>query len=263
MVKIERLYQRKKQKFAVYTKEEADADHSLGYCHWKEAGVGDMAITDDDYVMECLTRQDYTDKNGNVKTYVKLSGGVGWTNNASKINFKLNHAHNTYTKVNPAKDWEDYEVSSTRGKNTINTYATMMLNGKVDYHQLGKIYRPNDKIPEATVRRFLKNKRVKMEVEKKVKQILTDKSITKEFAIDNLLRALEMAEHKGDIGNYLKANDQVMDLLEMKPNKAILTDTVEMIDTKQILDQITAEEKRTEKRTLKAQRKVEKDEPRE
>jgi len=259
MVEIERLYQRKKQKFAVYTKKEADADHSLGYCYWKDANVGDMAITDDDYVMECLTRKDYTDKNGNVKTYVKLSGGVGWTNNASKINFKVNHSYNTYTKVNPAKDWVEYEVDSTRGKNTISTYATMMLNGKVDFNQLGKIYRPNDTIPEATVRRFLKNKRVKMEVEKKVKQILTDKSITKEFAIDNLIRALEMAEHKGDIGNYLKANDQVMDLLEMKPNKAIQTDTVEMIDTKKILDQITAEEKRT----LKAQRKVEKDEPRE
>lgn len=256
MIEIERIYQRKKQKFQIYTREEADYEPRF-YLYWKEADEGDYAVTDDDFVMKCLSRKEYTDKNGNVKTFIKLSGGVGWNNPASKINFELNHAYKTYTKTNPAKSWEDVEIKSTRGQNTINTYATMMLNGGVDFGKLGKVYRPDDKIPEATVRRFLKNKKVKMEVEKKVKEILTEKSISKEFAIDNLIRALEMAEHKGDVGNFLKANDQVMDLLEMKPNKAITTDTVELIDTKKILDQITQEEEKK----LVMQRKEEKDEP--
>ncbi len=258
MIEIERIYQRKKQKFQIYTKKEAE-DKPMFFLYWKDADKGDYALTDDDYVMECLSRKEYTDKNGNVKTFIKLSGGVGWDTMSAKIHFKLNHSYNTYTKTNPAKTWEDIEVRSTRGKNTITTYANMMLNGGVDFEKLGKIYRPDDKIPEATVRRFLKNKRVKMEVEKKVKEILLEKSISKEFAIDNLIRALEMAEHKGDVGNFLKANDQVMDLLEMKPNKAITTDTVELIDTKKILDQITQEEEKK----LIMQRKEEKDEPRE
>ena len=59
-------------------------------------------------------------------------------------------------------------------------------------------------------------------------------------------------------GNFLKANDMVMDLLEMKPNKLITTDSVELIDTTKILDTITAEEKK-----MKLQRKEERDEPRE
>ena len=257
MVVIERLYQRKKQKFTVYTKAEADSDHSMGYCDWRDATKGDYALTDDDYVMECLSRSDYTDKNGNIKTFVKLSGGVGWCSPSAKINFKLNHSYKTYSKANPAKTWDEYEVKSTRGTNTINTYATMMLNGAVDFTTLGNVYRPDSKIPEATVRRFLKNKRVKMEVEKKVKEILSDKAINKEFAVDNIVKALDMAEHKGDVGNFLKANDHIMDLLEMKPNKLITTDTVEMIDTKKILDQITQEEEKK----LVLQRKEEKDEP--
>ena len=97
-----------------------------------------------------------------------------------------------------------------------------------------------------------------MAIEKKVKEILSEKSINKEFAIDNLLVALDMAQHKGDVGNFLKANDMVMDLLEMKPNKLITTDSVELIDTTKILDTITAEEKK-----MKLQRKEERDEPRE
>lgn len=241
---IERYYQRKKQEFTIFTKKEADADHSMGYCYWKEAEKGMWCITDDDYVMECLSRSEYTDKNGNVKTFIKLTGGVGWDNPSSKINFELNRSYNCFTKTNPAKTWDASEVKTTRGKNTINTYANMLLNGNVDFKTLGNVYRPKDAIPEATVRRFLKNKRVKMEVEKKVKEILTEKSINKEFAVDNLIRALDMAEHKGDVGNFLKANDQIMDLLEMKPNKAITTDTLELVDTKKILDQITQEEEK-------------------
>lgn len=241
---IERLYQRKKRKFNIYTKAEADADHSMGYCDWRDAEEGLWCITDDNHVMECLSRSRYTDKNGNVKTFIKLSGGVGWVSPSSKISFEINKAYGIYSKTNPAQTWDEQEIRSTRGKNTISTFATMMLNGNVDYKKLGNVYRPKDKIPEATVRRFLKNKRVKMEVEKKVREILTDKSINKEFAVDNLIRALDMAEHKGDVGNFLKANDQIMDLLEMKPNKAITTDTVEMIDTKTILDKITQEEEK-------------------
>lgn len=257
MIKITRLYQHKKRTFEIYTKKEADDDASMGYCDWRDAHKGDYCITDDDYVMECLSRNDYTDKNGNVKTYIKLSGGVGWKSPSAKINFKLNHQHKTYSKANPAKTWDEYEVKSTRGINTINTYATMVLNGEVDFSTLGNVYRPDSKIPEATVRRFLKNKRVKMMVEKKVKEILADKAINKEFAVDNIVKALEMAEHKGDVGNFLKANDHIMDLLEMKPNKLTITDTVELIDTKKILDQITQEEQKK----IVLQRKEEKDEP--
>jgi hypothetical protein len=84
---------------------------------------------------------------------------------------------------------------------------------------------------------------------------LSDKAINKEFAVDNIVKALDMAEHKGDVGNFLKANDHIMDLLEMKPNKLITTDTVEMIDTKKILDQITQEEEKK----LVLKRKEEKD----
>ena len=81
-------------------------------------------------------------------------------------------------------------------------------------------------------------------VEEKLKDLLAGKSINKEFALDNLLRALHMAENKGDVNNFLKANDQLMDLLEMKPSKKVTTDTVQIDLTKQIADTIATEEKK-------------------
>ena len=185
MIRIKRLYDRKQTTFIVYTKDEAD-ENNFNYVHWKQADTGDFAITDDEYVMKCLGRKSYTDKNGNVKTFIRLSGGVGWDNNASKIFFKKNHQYECYTKTNPARTWEEVEINSTRGKNTIAAYAHMMLNGEVDFSTLGNIYRPKDQIPEATVRRFLKKTKVKHAVEKKVQEILSDKAVNKEFAIDNI-----------------------------------------------------------------------------
>lgn len=49
----------------------------------------------------------------------------------------------------------------------------MLINdGKIDFEALGKIYRPEQKKPTATVRRFLKQKVAKQMVEEKLKEIL-------------------------------------------------------------------------------------------
>ena len=244
MVEIKRRINHKTAMYPIYTKDEADKK-KLKYVYWKECDTGDWGLTDDGYVSECISRSDYTDKNGNARTFIKLSCGVGWCSQFSKIEFELNRAYNVYSKTNPAKDWKEQEAGTTRAKNTVNAYANMLLSGdKVDFSQLGNIYRPDQKIPEATVRRFLKQKVAKRMVEKKLKDLLTQKSVNKEFAVDNLLRALHMAEGKGDVNNFLKANDAIMDLLEMKPSKKVTTDTVQIDLTKQIADTIATEEKK-------------------
>lgn len=92
-------------------------------------------------------------------------------------------------------------------------------------------------------------------VEKKLKELLSEKGISKELALDNVLIALKMAESKGDVNNFLKANDTLMDLLEMKPNKKMITDTIQVDMTKQIADTIAKEDKR-----LTLQRKSEQNE---
>ena len=241
---IKRRINGKTGKYPVYDKAKA-IDKGLDFVYWRQAEIGDWAITDDDYVAECYDRKDYTDKNGKVKTFIKLTCGVGWDSGFSKINFLENHKYGVYSKTNPKRTWDEEESGTTRSKNTINTYANMLLNnGQVDYSVLGQIYRPDQEIPEATVRRFLKQKVAKRMVEKKIKELLSDKSINKEFAVDNIIRALQMAESKGDVNNFLKANDYLMDLLEMKPNKQLITDTIQVDMTKQIADTIAKEEKK-------------------
>tara|TARA_R100000781_G_scaffold66583_1_gene42074 strand:+ start:412 stop:1185 length:774 start_codon:yes stop_codon:yes gene_type:complete len=254
-VKLLRKIKGKSAEYSVYTKAEANAKN-IAFKYWKEAQTGDWGLTDDGYVAECFDRKGYTDKHGKTKTFIKLTCGVGWDTQFSKIHFELNREHGVYSKTNPKRSYDAQENGTTRAKNAITSYAQMVVNaGKVDYTALGQVYRPDQKNPEATVRRFLKQKISKRMIEKKLKELLVQKKITKEFALNNLIRALQLSEDKGDVNNFLKANDYIMDLLDMKPNKKMITDTVQIDMTKQIADTIAKEDKR-----LVLQRKTEENE---
>ena len=258
MIRIKRRIEGKTDHHEIYAKDEALAK-GMDFVHWKNAEVGEYAITDDHYVALCYGRKSYTDKNGKLKTFVKLTCGVGWVTPFSRIDFLKNHEYGVYSKTNPTRTWDQEEAGKERSKNTVTAYAQMLINdGKIDFEALSKIYRPEQKEPVATVRRFLKQKVAKKMVEEKLKEILAKKSISKEFAVDNIVVALKMAEEKGDVNNFLKANDYLMDLLEMKPNKKMITDTIQVDMTQQIADTIAKEDKR-----LTLQRKSEEHEARE
>jgi len=258
MIRIKRRIDGKTAYHNIQTEKEARND-KIEYVHWKNAKVGEYASTDDGYVALCYNKKDYTDKNGKLKTFVKLTCGVGWVTPFAKLEFLKNHEHGVYSKTNPARKWDEEEGGKMRSKNTVTAYAQMLINdGKVDFQALSKIYRPDQKEPIATVRRFLKQKVAKKMGEEKLKEILSKKSISKEFAVDNIVVALKMAEEKGDVNNFLKANDYLMDLLEMKPNKKMITDTIQVDMTQQIADTIAKEDKR-----LTLQRKSEENEARE
>src|SRR5574337_1237301 len=65
------------------------------------------------------------------------------------------------------RDWVQQELNSFRGKKTIALYNQIRQENESDnltpeqWLQLGETYRPDSKIPEATVKRFLNNEIVK------------------------------------------------------------------------------------------------------
>ena len=93
-------------------------------------------------------------------------------------------------------------------------------------------------------------------VEKKLKEVLSEKGINSSSVLDTMLEGLHIARNKQDVTNMIKISDAFMDLLEMKPNKKITTDTLQLDVASNIGDLIAHEEK-----SLKMSRKVEEDEP--
>lgn len=248
---IKRRIAGKVRSYEVYTKEEANR---LGYAYieWRHADEGDLAVSDDGYVSDCLSKNIYTDKKGRTKTFIKCAHGVQWVTANSKFMYEPNKEAGIYSHVKPTR-WEDKEAKTTRANNAVNAYVADIIQGnKPDWDMIGKIYRPDQKIPAATARRLFKKQRIVEMVEKKLKEILIDKGITQEQVVDLQLEALDIARSKGDISNFLKVTDSFMDLLQMKPGKVVTTDTVELDFSSKITEQIEAEDKK-----LKLERKVE------
>ena len=181
-----------------------------------------------------------------------MSYGANWISKNSKIIYKDNKEYNSYSSIKP-KHWAEKELGKTRTKNLITAYVSQLISNKaIDWNTLGNIYRPDEKIPGATVRRLLKQEVVKKMVDKKLKEVLVNKGITEDFVLDTMLEAIEIAKTKLDAGNLLKAADSLQDLLEMKPGKKVVTDTLEIGTSQSLLNEI--EENETQ---LKIQRKTE------
>ena len=72
---------------------------------------------------------------------------------------------------------------------------------------------------------------------------MEEKGISKSSVVDTMLEAIEIARHKQDVTNMLKACDYFMELLEMKPSKKITTDTLQLDVSSSIADAIESEEK--------------------
>ncbi len=200
------------------------------------------------YETDILSSQLSLSANGQSLSY-KLDPSVAEN---SKIIYIENKEHNSYASIKP-RNWADKELGKTRTKNLITAYVEQLLSNKpVDWDTLGNIYRPDQKTPAATVRRLLKQEVVKDMVDKKLKEVLVNKGVTEEFVLDTMLEAIEIAKNKLDAGNLLKAADNLQDLLEMKPSKKIVTDTLEIGSSTKLLDEIEENENK-----MKLQRKTE------
>lgn len=75
------------------------------------------------------------------------------------------------------------------------------------------------KAPAATVKRLFKEKVVKRMVEEKMKEVLASKGINRGFVLDVIKKSIGIAENKEDVANMLRAAENLVDILEMKPNK--------------------------------------------
>ena len=195
---IKRRIGGKMRTFDIYTQDEADKKGYL-YIEWKHADQGDYALSDDGYVGECLSRKVYTDKKGRTKTFIKCAHGVQWVTNNGKFMYEPNKEAGTYSHVKPTR-WEDKEARTTRANNAVNAYVADIIQGnKPDWDMIGRVYRPDQKIPAATARRLFKKQRIVDMVEKKLKEILIDKGITQEQVLD-----LQLEEEIATIASHVK-----------------------------------------------------------
>lgn len=140
------------------------------------------------------------------------------------------------------KAWIEQELKSARGKRVLNMYARMRMSGSYDFDVLGNIYRPNQKIPQATVKRLIKQEEFQLAVNEEIMNILTEKGVTKEWLVKMRKEIADKALKDGRYKDSLEALDKFEDMQEMtpKPTRIVQTDqiTLQHKETK-MLDSVT------------------------
>lgn len=210
----------KAQEFKIYSQEEADAT-GIEYVYWKQAQPGDWALSDDGYVGECLKAKTYTDgrRPNLARRLVTLSFGRMWVYPSARLEYLPRKAKGAYSYCSPTT-WADVEARKTRTKRTVHAYALMVIDGQgVDWKKLGLIYRPDQRIPAATVRRLFKQEAIREMIDKRFRELISARGITEGDVIDMLLGAFKTAEANKDAKEMRMVAEDFRDMFDMNPKE--------------------------------------------
>jgi hypothetical protein len=181
---------------------------------WRVGQAGNWVSTDDGYVCLCLDRKTYR-KHTHSQDMVILTFCRQWVS-PKPLNYLAYKATNAWGGTSPTP-WVVVEARKTRTKNMVKIFVKMMLNREIDYTKLGLIYRPDQRIPAATVRRLLKQEEIKKMVDAELDKVLSEKGITRDYVIGLYLDAARIAKENAKAGELRAIASDLADYLEMKP----------------------------------------------
>lgn len=212
---ITRKIKGQQREYSVYSQDEADAA-SMAYKHWKEAQEGDWALSDDGYVARCLSSKAYPSRSGKPTVYVLLSFGAQWATPTARLEFLPHWAAQSFSGTN-TKSWDEREVRRTRTRNAVKVYVQHVMVGKIDWDLVGKVYRPDQRTPAATVRRLFKAESVKRFIDKEMERVLARQDVNADKVVRMLQRAYKVAKANRDPKGMLKVTDRFAVMRGMLP----------------------------------------------
>jgi hypothetical protein len=200
------------------------------YSYWKDLTPESSerwAIGDDGIIGEILSVRTYRINRMSSKrnTHVRLSYGANFIKHSTTILFETNFKNNSFEAIKPAR-WDHRLAKAKKTKFIAHVVAKMMLDGVIDYAKIGKLYRPDHLIPEATGRRFCKIETVKGLIMAEVDAILAEKGLTQGFVAESAKRMIDMAINSNDLRNGPKLLEIAGKWLSMEAPKVKQTESV-------------------------------------
>ena len=238
VIKIKHKGDSEETNYSIYQQQEA-RERNITYKYWKDADIGDNALTDDNYVACVLSRREYTDNTGRKNVYMRFP--FGYTFFSPK--YKVKPLNALGRKTNVTMTGKSYlEVQSKQNK--MKSLA-MMFAIKPDYDQamewaLGELNDSQRRKWKRTMKTEIFQNMVRDELAKR----LTDHGLGEDYTLDLLKEAIELAQGKKDITNLLKAVDNLQDMHGMKEKHLLkTTDKIEAFSSVKLIDELKEEEK--------------------
>ena len=252
MDRVERKFRDNPGIFTVYTKDEADKE-GIEYVQWRNAEEGDWSLTDDGFVMELVRTNKYTDHKGGTKQFMTFSAGATWDGATARFEYLPRKKYKAWGSSKP-QNWDEKEARKSRTKRTAKVYVHQLLAGKVDLNMLGKLHSPNSKKPAFHMKQLLKTEAVRKLVDKEIDLILVDAGVTKQFAIQILLEAVDAARESGRPTELLKVAQEFQLITGVRGGEQRIIRTESIEASTKVIDLISKESEKINK--VKMQRKV-------
>ena len=214
METITRKCNGKMAEMPIYTLQEAK-ERGLQVVDWREARPGDWACSTDFYVSQCLRLHIFADRGKRQKKLITFPYGRIWVTKSARLNYLERRAAGNLN-ASSARTWQEQEARKTRTINMVKAYVAQIMAGKkTDYDQLGRIYRSDQLIPAATVRRVLKEAEVQKMIDEQLSVSMSDLGLTPQMAAASIRQALTIAEERKDAGALLRIAKMLAKLLDM------------------------------------------------
>ena len=96
-----------------------------------------------------------------------------------------------------------------------------------------------------TIKRWMRSEVFKSMVKEERIKLLQDNAFGEEDVVTMLKEAIDMAKSKSDVSNYMRAIENIQDMLGMKDrDKIVETTQIEASTTRRLIDEIAEEEKK-------------------
>ena len=238
IIKIKHKGDSEATQYPIYKEREAK-ERGITYKPWKDADIGENALTDDKYVAAVLSRREYTDNTGRKNVYMRFP--FGYTFFSPKYKSKPLNALGRKTNVTmTGKPYLEVQSKQNKMKS-----LAMMFAIKPDYEQaiewaLGEVNDSQRRKWKRTMKTEIFQNMVREELGKR----LMEHGLDEDYTLDLLKEAIELAQGKKDITNLLKAVDNLQDMHGMKEKHLLkTTDTIEAFSNVKLIDELKEEEK--------------------
>tara|TARA_R100000808_G_C2151847_1_gene161020 strand:- start:3163 stop:3924 length:762 start_codon:yes stop_codon:yes gene_type:complete len=226
------------RQYNIFTEDEAKKE-GIEYKYWKEAEIGDYAVSDDGYVAMVIQKKKYPGANKNSNTYIRLPWGYAFYSDkypSKKFKAAGRRSNGTFS----GKTQLEVRAGQDNMRNLATAYSIHM-NYDLAIDMVFDSTTPQER---RKWKRSMKTEVFRKMIREELQKLLHDKGYTESDVIDMLTKGLTMAQDKGDISNYLKVVENIQDMLGMK-EKPIqkTTQKLEAYSTRNLLDEIAKEEK--------------------
>ena len=221
----------------VYEKKEMDAK-GREYTYWKNAEVGDWALSDDGYCAKVLKRSEYPNDRGSHSVYIRLPWGYFmWNPKYPTQKFNVRGRVTPHTLK--GRPYLDGSKKQEKMKNLAMCYAQTMNKDLAIDLAFGS------QTQHLTWKRKMKTEVFRDMVREELQKLLNEHGYTANWTMELFGEAIEMAKKKNDTSNLMRAIENLQDMHGMKDKHLHRTTTqIEAVSTSRMLEEIQEEEKK-------------------